>query len=80
MTTIEELYDEEHRTLNHRCGWLNCSECLCTYCILGGKKFHYHNMSIICVNHTPLRGLLDAERHVLNLKLKSSPPSRQSIQ
>ena len=68
MTTIEELYDEEHRTLKHRCGWLNCSECLCTYCILGGKKFHYHNMSIICVNH------------ILNLKLKSSPPSRQSIQ
>jgi len=48
---VEELYDEEHKTLKHRCAWLNCSECLCTYCILGGKKFHYHNMSIICIKH-----------------------------
>ena len=51
MSTIEEIYDEEHQTLKHRCAWLNCSECLCTYCIIGGKKFHYHNMSIICIKH-----------------------------
>ena len=67
MTTIEELYDEEHRTLKHRCGWLNCSECLCTYCILGGKKFHYYNCNLIC------------SKHVI-VKLKSNPPSRQSIE
>ena len=53
MPTIEEIYDEEHRTLKHRCGWLNCPECLCTYCILGNKKFHYYNGDIICAKHIP---------------------------
>lgn len=57
MPTIEEIYDEEHRTLRHRCGWLNCLECLCTYCILGGKKFHYHNMTIICNKHISIEKL-----------------------
>jgi hypothetical protein len=68
MPTIEQIYDTEHRTLKHRCGWLNCSECLCTYCILGGKKFHYHNMTIICNKHIPIE------------KLKSNQPIPPSVE